>query len=229
MERLVDKQVTHSLSRRILPFIVASQKPPPAWKRLADNFHFYATEIVSTLVGWGVITFPLAKLIAGNETEGAWTAASTLSVVVAAGWIAFLLWLKTSKLSHRLALHTACRGAFRALDDEMHEILRDRPEPQRPLVELGARITEAMKHHRDGFFVEQNGREILAEAKARASELVEEFKDGWEESLSAGPSTTPPAGRGPGDLPRGPANEPAADESGNVGRGLVPRPEGEPT
>lgn len=201
MSTLVEQKVAIQLSKRILPPILAANSAAPRHMVIADRLHFYTTEIVSVVLGWGLFRSPLLELIAGRE-DAAWSGESATSVGLAIAWTAFLLWFKNGKISERLAKQDACKRTFRAFDDQMHKILRSDTHPVHELRDLTFRVEEAFEHHRDGFVLEPNSDEIRAAAKARASELVAEFRDGWEEVL-----------RGPGEHEAQPAERPDNDEA----------------
>jgi hypothetical protein len=192
---LVEKEVRIVLAARVLPHIVAAERLAPPHLRWAGGFHFYATELVSIVLGWGIFSSPVFQLIAGKDGQISWGAASGASIIMSIVWLLFVLWLKREGVAEKLVRHEGCQTAFRDFLQEVQATLASETNPRKQLLEIAARIKVAAQHHKAGFLtVNETDGGVLAEAKERAIRLVAQFRDGWSDDLP--PAVPPLAGAG---------------------------------
>ncbi len=139
--------------------------------------------------GVGIISGPLANVVGKKVVEsGAWVGSNGFVVALGIAWTVFILWTKRGRITEKIALQAGCQMAFRDIKDECHNILANEEHPNKPLVQLVARISEARKHHRDGFMVEPTSQAVFAEAAKTAADLVQQYKGLWVDQLGRLPT-----------------------------------------
>lgn len=148
-----DPQVTHTLERVVLPYLVSGRRLKRLWFYWLHTFFGYATDLVVALAAIGVSS-PLFALLSGKDAPAEMPARAPNLATVLSGIpsylvypaaIAIVAWLiirivfNREEGQKRAVLARSCTQSLREANAALHKVLRDK----RP----GAGLTKLLEEH----------------------------------------------------------------------------------